>query len=105
MDLRPSRQDTLEVGRCFIPLFSTLLWRLLPADVGRGRNREIPVEDIVGVVARLELSQAGEGLAGERIIQAFWPLVGVEAEVEASQVRCDVRVPPLVEAVLAVRDG
>src|SRR5580700_4288163 len=63
--------------------------RLLVSSSGRGERseREVLVEDVLGIVGRLQLAQPGEGAAGKRVMQALRALVRLEAQVEAVQVR------------------
>ena len=49
-------------------------------------EREVLVEDVLGVVGGLQLAEPGEGAAGKRVMQALRALVRLEAEVEAVQV-------------------
>ena len=51
-----------------------------------GWDGEVLVEDVVGVVPRLELAEPGERVAGEGVVQALGARVGLEAEVEAVEV-------------------
>ena len=52
-----------------------------------GWDREVPVEDVVGVVPCLELAELGQRVARESIVQSVGSLVGLEAGVEAVEVR------------------
>src|SRR5262249_8211723 len=46
-------------------------------------DREVLVEDVLGIVGGFQLAEPCQGLAGERVVQALRALVCLEAEVEA----------------------
>src|ERR1700689_1066964 len=50
-------------------------------------EREVLVEDVLGVVGGLQLAEPGEGAAGKGFMQALRALVRFEAQAEAVQVR------------------
>ena len=64
-------------------------------------DREVLIEDILRVVAGLELPEPGQGLVRECVMQALRPAVCLKAEVEAVQGRT--QLVPVPAEVLRVR--
>ena len=95
-------------------------WRPQPPSAGApgsaSRDREVLVEDVLGIVGGLQLAQTGERVAGERVVQPLRALVCLEAEVQAAQVPPQLTPVPVealevlanradVEVLVAVRLG
>src|SRR5688500_9433923 len=67
---------------------------------GHRGDVEVVAEDVVRVVAELQVAQAAEGVGREGVVQALDATIGLEAEVEAVHVLAQV-FPDRVDALAA----
>src|ERR1700738_3172552 len=74
------------------------------ADYRLRRDIEVVTEDVVGVVARLQLTEAFDCPGRKRIVQTLWAQIGFEAQVESFEMDGDF-VPQRIHAFTTCSEG